>query len=420
MRAQQQLLLPRLSCILLQSPQGAHGDDQLIWIKTFSSPSLVEIRAITGNNLSPAYIPVIMADIILDTVTKCCPRLQKLFLFPLEDRSSQNLEVTDGLLGLLWRRPFHESLSRMSNLVELTGSLTILEKESLLAISFLPALRRLTVLGVYGPDVLEPQELSMDSFPALRELRLAGLVTYDQASVLGILPIMRHLTHLELECKIDDDDTDEDDPDEGDSIASELLPQLGNSPELLCLVLKFKHSRQDYKPCDIGGIALTEIFPELPLEQVILEGACISSWGYLTSACANVMSIQLSDQRAGIHELEMIARLPRLRYLRMSLDLSYVAGWVALLETSQSPLHTLESSAAGEIGVEPEELEDTAVVLLKLFPNLQELVWTPGSEAERAFVEILNQHIVLKREIEEMKMKIGVIRWDRLTPMQPV
>ncbi|KAG8702613.1 hypothetical protein FRC09_004647 [Ceratobasidium sp. 395] len=315
----------------------------------------------------------------------------------------------------------------MSNLVELTGSLTILKKENLLVISSLPALHRLAILGIYGPDVLEPEGLSMDSFPALRELRLAGLVTYDQVSVLGILPIMRHLTHLELECSIDYDDADEGNPDD-EWIASELLPQLGNSPELLCLVLKFKHSRQNYIPCDIRGIALTEIFPKLPLEQVILEGACVYSWEYLTEAWANVSSIRISDQCVGMEELEVLTQLPRLQYLRMCLDLAGVGGWVARLETSQSPLHILESSKPGAIGVEPEELEDTAEVLLKLFPNLQELVWTRGSEAERAFVEILNQHIVLKREIEEMKMKIGVMRlgfkvsgafvWSRLDGVQ--
>ncbi|KAG8699422.1 hypothetical protein FRC08_005320 [Ceratobasidium sp. 394] len=222
---------------------------------------------------------------------------------------------------------------------------------------------------------------------------------------------MSRLTHLELECRLDDPESDDED-DRGEWIVSNLLSRLENSPHLLSLSLDINYFNE---PHNIGCDDLMEIFSELPLEAISLTGVQVDDWAYnaehLKTVWLNVTSIHLPDQHGSPSVLECFAQLPRLQYLKINLYLEEVE-YCLDDEASLCPLHTLESSD-GDIAQEPEDLEFIGEFLLLLFPNLRQVVWPPAQKnaslevaAQERFVGFLNQHITLKREVEELKAKL--------------
>ncbi|KAG9111574.1 hypothetical protein FRC07_008032, partial [Ceratobasidium sp. 392] len=238
--------------------------------------------------------------------------------------------------------------------------MTMLDPKPLLAISSLPALHRLTVLGFDVLNEEEPAALPVDSFPSLRELHLAGLQEDHTISVLSIPPLMSHLTHVELEHRVDVDDADEDDG-QGAWIAFEILPLLKNSPLLRTFVLTVRSSKTR-EPYDIAYPELMETFSKLPLETISLTGVQLDDWGYdpkcLVTAWPNVTRVEMPDQFGGNLILQGFSQLPKLQWLKLSLYLRELEKpWPEV--KSLSPLHTLESSEGGITVTRPEELEWT-------------------------------------------------------------
>ncbi|KAG8738011.1 hypothetical protein FRC10_007404 [Ceratobasidium sp. 414] len=412
LHARQRPLLPNLSSIIFHSFADVHGSDELVWVKTFISSSVTKVGAIAGNFKFPTYMPSLVVDVIMSTVAECCPRLLKLSLFPTPDHLSDKPKASDNLLGFLWRRPYHESLSRLPNLVELTCSMGMFERDSLLVISSLPALRRLTVFGFDGVPVLHTDSLSSESFPTLHELQLAELDRECLTSVLRLPPLMSHLTHLELDYQLDEPGSD-DEEDQGERIALDVLSRLEDSPRLRSLDLNVNFFGE---PHDIGRKDVMEIFSKLPLESITLGGMRV---GYLTynaehlkTAWLNVTSVHMPDQLGSPNVLRHFAQLPRLQYLEVNLCLEIVVDCPN--EVSLCPLHTLESSDDGDIAHEPEDLGPIGDFLLTLFPNLGKVVWPraqkngpPEAAAQERFVGFLNQYMALKREVEGLKAKLG-------------
>ncbi|KAG9086341.1 hypothetical protein FS749_003698 [Ceratobasidium sp. UAMH 11750] len=313
-RAQQKPLLPNLLSINLQSLCDGHGPDQLVWIKTFISPSLIHIQATPHSVCSPPCISPLMADVILDAVAERCSRLFRLSLLP-----SRTLKYEENnLLGYLRKRPYYESLRALSTLVELTCTTMMFEKDSLCVLGSLPQLHRLVVLTSGTSVVLRPPELPSKSFPALQQLHIKGLSPYEVIAILGIPTLMSGLTHLELKFKLDQLDEDED--------------------------------RDEW-------IALQYLMLNVFLED-------FREWPKVASLC---------------------------------------------------PLQTLECSPGGSTVCEPELLDYTGRFLLALFPNLRTVVWpedkaneSPETIAHHRFIGFLNQHLALKRELEQLKMRFGI------------
>ncbi|KAG8732154.1 hypothetical protein FRC12_019407 [Ceratobasidium sp. 428] len=356
LRARQRPLLPKLSSIHLHSFMKHHRDDVAAWITAFISPSLTEVQVgSTYNNRYATHLPLLTAEVILDTVAASCPQLQQLTLF-----SSQTPTLTvgpsDKLLGFFWRRPYHESLSKLNNLVELTCAASIFEDDSILVVSSLPVLRRLTIVGSTSSEIPNFDDFRVDSFPALLELHLAGSEEYDLAATLTIPPLMSHLTHLELDYWPEDQDLDLNAIDS--LIDYGAFRQLKNSPHLLFFALVVD-SEERAKPYDIGDVNPVETFSGLPLETIILIGVEADAWMYdvnrLKTAWVNVTSVSMPDQLGLPSVLKCFAQLPAL--LDLKIKLSLATAWDYPEEPSTCPLHTLESSSGGMIQIEPEDLK---------------------------------------------------------------
>ncbi|KAG9086189.1 hypothetical protein FRC06_003233 [Ceratobasidium sp. 370] len=408
-RAQQKPLLPNLLSIILQSSCDEHGPDQLVWIKTFICPSLINIQATPHSVSSPPCISPLMADVILDAVAERCPRLFRLSLFP-----SRTLKYEENnLLGYLRRRPYYESLRALPTLVELTCSTMMLESDSLRIVSSLPQLHRLIILTSGTTVVLRPPELPRESFPALQQLHIKGLSPYEVITILSIPTLMSGLIHLELKFQLDQLDEDED---RDEWIASELLSLLRLSPQLSSLDLDLDPIRVQDDPYDIGHQDLMDTFSKLPLVNVALGGVHLGDWAYtgsLKSVWPNVTILRMRDQFASPRILSCFAQLPRVQYLMLNVYLEDFREWPKVV--SLCPLQTLECSPGGSTVCEPEQLDYTGRFLLALFPNLRKIVWPedktnelPETVAHQRFIGFLNQHITLKRELEQLKTKFGV------------
>ncbi|KAG8682864.1 hypothetical protein FRC09_016481, partial [Ceratobasidium sp. 395] len=316
LRAQQRPLLPNLLSIILQSSCDGHGSDQLLWIKTFISPSLINIQATPHSVSSPPCVTSLMADVIMDSIAERCPRLFRLSIFP----SRGPKQEENNLLGYLRRRPYRESLRALPMLMELTCSVTMLE-DSFSVISSMPQLRRLIVLTSGTGIVLRPPILPRNSFPALHQLHLKGLSPYEVIAILGVPPLMSQLTHLELKFKLYQLDEDED---REEWIASDMFSLLKFSPNLQSLDLDLDPTMNLDQGYDIGHQDIMDTFSRLPLVNVTLGGVHLGDWAYtgsLKSVWPNVTSLRMRDQFASPRILSCFAQLPRVQYLLLDVHL---------------------------------------------------------------------------------------------------
>ncbi|KAG8702614.1 hypothetical protein FRC09_004648 [Ceratobasidium sp. 395] len=266
----------------------------------------------------------------------------------------------DKLLGFLWRRTYYESLSSLITLVELTCSATMLENDSVLIVGSLPMLRRLTIVGPIIPVIPDSDVFSMDSFPALRQLHLAGSHEYANglARILSISALMSRLTRLELEYWPEDDLSFH--PDTMDVLVeSGAFEQLRNAPHLRSLAFRVDPEERA-TPYDIGHLDLMETFSGLSLETIVLTGVKASAWmsdvNRFREVWMNMTRVSMPDQLGSHSVLECFAQLPRLRYLKIKLFLE-AAGDYDPEDLSMCLLNTLESSAGGIVPIEPEHLK---------------------------------------------------------------
>ncbi|KAG8678300.1 hypothetical protein FRC09_019955, partial [Ceratobasidium sp. 395] len=236
----------------------------------------------------------------------------------------------------------------------------MLQQGTLSIVSLLPTLRRSSIFNIGDDEVLDLSGLPIGSFPALQELHLVAVDGVSPVSILGISPLMSTLTHLELECGVWMEDFD--DADISEWITFNVLSQLKNCPSLLSLAVTIR-TPGAFEPYYVRLAERTNLFSDLALEAVALIGVRISDWEpngtrFIKAAWSNVTSLNLPDQIGTPDVLIDIAHLPRLQYLKICLELERFRVYTEKL--SICPLHTLESSAYGEIATLPEELEDVA------------------------------------------------------------
>ncbi|KAG9120703.1 hypothetical protein FRC07_003692, partial [Ceratobasidium sp. 392] len=410
--ARNQPLLPNLKSIILRSPDAVYWQDQLAWVGSFVSPTLVDVRVIAEDARSPTLIPSLVADVVVDTLAQHCPGLCSLSLFPSEDPLPEDSELYNNfLLGLIWRRPVRQSLVCLPGLVELTCSMDMLKEDSFSVVGSLPLLNRLSILGLPGPVLTTPHALPADSFLQLRALRLIGGCRTGFISTLKLSPLTSRLTELALEFYCSDRYGFDEDLSEW--VVSSLLCQLQNSPRLTQLSVKIRNPQEWTRSIDIEFEDLAEVFANLPLEVITLAGLSLDpeeyDAGLLKTAWLNVTSVHMPDHLAGLEALRCFAQLPELRYLQVLLGLDNLNDYDSEPEEvfSYCPLQTLEGSSGSVVLHKRKHVGKVAKFLLDIFPELHKVVWGPAWEltpvsdakAQRAFIEYLNKHLALKQEV---------------------
>ncbi|CCO31521.1 hypothetical protein BN14_05566 [Rhizoctonia solani AG-1 IB] len=411
-RANSKMLLPNLLSMVIQTKCDSHGPDQVMWIKAFSGPSLLTIQAIPGHLLSrtPPRVSPLAASVILDTIAERCPRLLRLSLFVSESIVIDKNEGENRLLGVLWKRPYYKYFQALPALYELSCSVLMLQSDSIQVIGSLPHLTRLSVYSSGGTLVLQQSHLSKKLFPSLNELSLQDIHPYEVASIMQIAPLMKRLTLLEL---ITNPEYLEFDESREDWINTTLLLLLSNSPRLNALHVDLDPTRENDETYDIGHQDVMDTFSKLPLISLTLTGVHIGDWastGSLKTVWPSLSSLRMRNQYASPLILSCFAQLPRLQHLTLSVCLENMTIRPSFI--SLCPLHTLEISDGVVTMIEPEDLEHTSRFLLSLFPRLRRIDWMkfgldvlPEEVQQRRFIGFLNQHLSMRRELEELRAR---------------
>ncbi|QRV81386.1 hypothetical protein RhiJN_09401 [Ceratobasidium sp. AG-Ba] len=326
--ARHQTLLPNLSSLVFN--YSSDGFNYPLWIKLFVSPSLTSILVDRYSEPYQPWIKVSTADIVLDILVEQCPRLLRLAIFPTYDAGEDELDPPHELFKPITGRAHHQLLREFTMLSELTCPLTLLKRQSFLAIGSLPNLRRLCINTKSDSGDLEPDVIPPGSFPALQELCLADtLISFETIQILNILPLIEKITHLELAYTTTTPEDEEDVEDHAEHIASEILPPLKHA---CCLSVLDFYVNYDAAfgncPYDIGHQSLVEIFAALPLHTIIMRGAHFGSWmrdsDALNIAWSNVVKLELWDQKTPLNLLQYFVHLPKLEFLLLEFQFESV------------------------------------------------------------------------------------------------
>ncbi|KDN33689.1 hypothetical protein RSAG8_13218, partial [Rhizoctonia solani AG-8 WAC10335] len=419
--------------MVMQTKCDRHGPDQFMWIKAFSGPSVLAIQATPSHLLSrsPPRVSPLAASAILDTIAARCPRLMRLSLFVSESLGLDKYDGENNMLGVLWQRDYFHYLRALPALYEISCSVAMLQSDSLKVIGSLPCLTRLSVYSSGALLVLQPPHLSNSSFPSLKELSLQDINPYEAAAIMQIAPLMKRLTLLELitnpeimqiaplmkrltllELITNPEYLDFDDSRE-DWINGTLLLLLSNSPRLNALHVDLDPVRESEDLYDIGHQDVMDTFSRLPLISLTLTGVHIGDWastGSLKTVWPLLSSLRMRNQYASPLNLSCFAQLPRLQHLTLSVCLETMDIPPNLLPLC--PLLTLEISDGIVTMIEPEDLEHASRLLLSIFPRLRRIIWTksgpdtlPEEVQQRRFIGFLNQHLNMRRELDELRLR---------------
>ncbi|QRV95865.1 hypothetical protein RhiJN_23883 [Ceratobasidium sp. AG-Ba] len=347
--AQHQTLLPNLSSLIFS--HSSRGFNYPLWIRLFVSPSLTSILIDHYSEPDQPWITVSMADIVLDILAEECPRLFRLAIFPTYDANEEELDPPHGLIKPMTGCAHHQLLREFTALSELTCPLTLLKRQSFVAIGSLPGLRRLCINAKSDSGDLEPDVISPGSFPKLQELCLADTLTpFETIQILNILPLVEKITRLELAYTTGDFEDGGDIENHAEHIVSEVLPPLKNARCLSVLDFYVNYdgaSIDDNGPYDVGHQSLVEIFAALPLHTIVMRGAHIGSWmrdsDALSVAWSNMVKVSLWDQKTPLDSLWCFTHLPKLEFLLLAVQFETASETPAAIPIS--PLQTLECSA---------------------------------------------------------------------------
>ncbi|KAF8593304.1 hypothetical protein BDV93DRAFT_612284 [Ceratobasidium sp. AG-I] len=367
--AKQTTMLPNLVQLTLTNTFGITSEDQCIWIRTFLSPSLHSIEVVLGPRASLDDIPRIMklaAVSLLQQIASNSPNLQHLALFPAsypaDDPENAGYNVIES-----WIPSFYDCLHTL-RLRELVCSTGILSPEHIHILSSLLNLESLEVY--YMEDDIASVRVSPP--PALKRF-VQRTALWSDFEKIWELDLFVGLTSLDIFF--------EDDSPSDDFWPTKLITLICNaSPVLESLCIEFG---------DMGFPVNTtthlQPLAALPLRSVRLDffvdiGEPIYNQAML--AWPMVTKLDLPWWDATLNELYLFARLPNLEHLVVSLRLQSLEVTLPPPTVKSLVLHTLESS---NVVVASVTLSSLARHLVRLWPNIQQVIWVEKKTSEQRF-----------------------------------
>ncbi|KAG8699616.1 hypothetical protein FRC09_006506 [Ceratobasidium sp. 395] len=349
-RARQRVLLPNLRTLALRSAHGA--SDQLMWVGTFSSPSLVNLSITDGNLWDAPTISYRAASSIMKSLAAHHPKLERLELFPSSELDDYVGE--DDSYAFPSGDPFYKYTEHFTNLKRLACTFAWFREPALRVLGQLPHLKS---LDVYGIDELEETsvELSNDSFPSLRSLYLHSLSPIDAGGTLKITQMVRALTLLRIDLNIEDlihTDVDH----EIWQAMEEFFSLLLNAPHLTDLWIDLDSNG------DLGEAIAIDKFDlgalqRLPLKRLRLGQMCLSDDALqldLALVWPSVTRLSIPQQPASLAMLPLFTALPKLYHLELQLELGELAN---VCNKIASPLKVLQASPSSALCSKFQELD---------------------------------------------------------------
>ncbi|KAG9125028.1 hypothetical protein FRC07_009254 [Ceratobasidium sp. 392] len=200
---------------------------------------------------------------LVDQISRTCPRIETLQLFPVRDESEDQCSVV------------YSQLTTMTHLRSVTLAIPQVTESMFLVLGQLP---RLEALSLWTSGVLTFCSVSIvvldDSFTSLRQLSLIGLSDYAIGSVCKVAPLFRHLTRADI---IFSDQSDVDWLG-GYRTSMMAVKSMGqNSPHLQDLEIK-----PEGRNCGIFVVCLPVInaFKQMPLRRLRLAAITFDHRGY--------------------------------------------------------------------------------------------------------------------------------------------
>jgi hypothetical protein len=352
-------LLPNLVRLTLTAPFPISSRNQLLWIRTFLGPSLLEIQVIKmGSSFPSVSFPV--ASCLLKHISSISPRVQRFSIF-IEPEASHGPEEDSVMMGF-WEPPLHGYFKNLLALQELTCTEIILQPEAFPSITQLPLLERLEI-WVDGEDMgiwksVDPKSLPPNPFPSLRTFSLRR-ADAGEAFIVLECPAFKNLSSLYIGL-----DHWPDDP-EDEHWEQQLIDLIARfCPRLTSLSIDFDENdnyphtlRNLTEPTTNGDSALSSM-SRLPLQTVCLTKAIVGDnvedsvdADDLKAAWPLVTTLHMPHVLGPFGILCEFSQMPNLQQLTLHLvlDSLHLDDDFFAQPPGSLSLHTLESSFAMEL-----------------------------------------------------------------------
>ncbi|KAG8699130.1 hypothetical protein FRC09_006824 [Ceratobasidium sp. 395] len=411
-QAQHEPLLPNL-CELSIRGKFADGDEVILWLSTFISPSLRTL------NLCSAYGEFNLSyhdtAIVLGLLAQKCTQLQK-FTHKLSIISTgyehdfiERTAASQLVLGPL----ACGHLQNSQHLTQLKVRGHFINPETLIALSRLPQLEHLIINQHAQPNkhlaqTFRDARLPKGSFPLLRQLQICSNTLDDFQAAWNVAPLVLNLTNIQLEYA-----STKKKP--VGSIYEEtvlrplLLGIATSSPHTEVLALKGTHMNRSLL-MDPENSAWIHV-ERLPLRHLRLTNFQIGAESLKNAQqiWPNITLLEVPDQLLTFQHLVNLSHLPKLKKL-------CAAGFKDLTEQipeipphTDSPLHQIRLVKSLTDRVKIKSAEKVARFLLALWPNLKKISYqTSSEEVLQPDLELLNMHIRMIQGIEESKRRISI------------
>ncbi|KAG8723248.1 hypothetical protein FRC09_004133 [Ceratobasidium sp. 395] len=322
------------------------GDEATFWLSTFISHSLRTLNFYPdyGNSI-PSYH---YTTTILGLLTQKCSQLQKL---------SHKLSITAAEYGHEFIEKAAASqlvltplacghLQSLQHLAQLMISGNFIDSETLVVLSRLPKLEKLTINQAAQPNKHLPQafkdaQLSEGSFPALEHLRIRSHVLDDFLAAWNPSPLVSGLNEISL--KYESTKKNQVRPIYEDTILRPLLRGIStSSPDIEYLTLISTRMGHPLST-DLGSSPWTCI-EHLPLRYLELVNFNVdaASLKNVQQVWHKLITLSIPDQLLALEHLVHLGRLPKLKKL-------CAAGFKDLIEQIPeaeiyecAPLHTVK------------------------------------------------------------------------------
>ncbi|KAG9081819.1 hypothetical protein FS749_007361 [Ceratobasidium sp. UAMH 11750] len=407
--AKDDTLLPNLLHLTLTAPFPIESRHQMLWIRTFLAPSIIDVQVISwppSNELPLVHIPT--ARSLLTHISKVVPTMQRLSLF-IEEKRFQRPEEDADMMGF-WELPLSDCFKNLPALQEITTTEAILGADVFRAVSGLAKLKVLDIWAHYGFtgswDELDPKSLPSNPFPALEHFSMRRT---DAERVRSIFkrPVFSNLSSLRLDLCIWQT------PEAWQCGLIELIARA--CPRLTTLNIAFEKVLIHDDPIDLlelapdGSTALS-LMSKLPLKTVHISNAALGlepnsvRADALQLAWPLVTELSMPDLRAGFEELYEFSQLPDLQELTLGLNLEDCPNDDFFKRPIGSlSLRTLCGSTETYISTTP---DISAKALLHCWPNLEEVVYHISADdpARRGNPDCPRSHIdEINRELQQLQ-----------------
>ncbi|KDN39768.1 hypothetical protein RSAG8_08560, partial [Rhizoctonia solani AG-8 WAC10335] len=274
-----------------------------------------------ARDTSPPWLDLISSNSLITSVTQKCPRLRSLSILPVEVESMSPASRSSSGQSLRISFPsdspeIYSSFLQLGNLTSLLVSPTILCPEGLIALSSLPKLESLTVVGWDGDSTVycDHLQIPINAFPALKHLELNELTWGTVSNLCDTKAIITGLesmtiTHPQYHSHVE----------EGPDDLSYIIPLLAiNNSSITTLTAprfgSYRHSPE-----------MLNSWSRLPLVSLYLGWTVIDHHGFealwsILSCLPLLENLQLNMGRDSFELRQMrkiVETLPRLRRIQI-------------------------------------------------------------------------------------------------------